>query len=125
MATSARCGGDRPWRPGERLVWPPPLPPRPPGRGGAIDPRNNQRYTASVVAVMATLDLEAVRPIAPSSLPPEIMWAVRAFSDAEWAAVAREAIRMQRRIIGATQGAQSQLRRDDPWLLADFLPTMR
>jgi hypothetical protein len=124
LATSARMG-NAPLRPGEKPVWPPPIPPRTLRRGHSLTSSNDQRYVGSILAVMATLDMDEVCRLSPSDLPPEIKWTVRALSEQEWRAVCREAIKAQRRFIGMTQGIHCQLRRDEPWLLAEFLPTMR
>jgi hypothetical protein len=108
----------------EKPVWPPPLPPRTLRRGHPLTSANDQRYVGSIIAVMATLDMDEVCRLSPSNLPPEIKWAVRALDTVEWTAVVREVLSEQRRLMAAASGNYRDLRRDEPWLLAEFLPTM-
>lgn len=123
MATGTRMGGPGSPRRGERPVLPPPLPPRTLRPGHPLTSQNDQRYVGSIVAVMATLDMNAICQLAPSELPPEIKWAIRALDEQEWLAIRRESIRAQADFIELTQGAYRQLRRGEPWALDQFFKT--
>jgi len=119
MGAIGRLGGDGNEL-GELPVWPPPLPPRTLRRGHPLTSSNDQRYVGSIIAVMATLDMNEVCRLSPRDLPPEIKWAVRALSEQEWLAIRLESIRAQGGFVELTQGAYSQLRRSDPWPLDEF-----
>lgn len=112
MATSAREG--RQLRSGKRPVLPPPLPPRTLRRGHPFASANDLRYVGSIVAVVATLDMDAIRRLVASELPPEIKWAVQPLSNPEWIAIRDEAIRAQNQFIEATCGTNRHLRRSEP-----------
>lgn len=120
MATGTRMG-EASLAPGEKLTFPPPLPPRTRRMEHAVRSLNDLRPTSTVIAVVATLDMNTVCQMAPSELPPEIRWAVQSLNDREWATVRREAMRAQRQFISAASGTHRWLRRDEPWLLADLL----
>lgn len=118
-----RLGGDV-MRPGERLVWPPPLPP-PIRRDQPIAPASQSQISAAI-AVVATLDIEALaREHVGDGLPPAIQSAFTVLGPPDWTTICLKAIRGQSQLLREADGANRGLRRDEPWLLAEFLPTMR
>lgn len=111
--------------PGEKPVLPPPIPPRLRRSDQSTDRLASHRPTSTAIAVVATLDIEALyRQHLLDGLPPAIQSAFVALGDPEWTAICRQAIRAQSRLLNETGGASRCLRRDEPWPLADFLPTM-
>jgi len=124
MATGTRHG-EAFLRPGEKPTLPPPIPPRIGRPDQVIDRPLGHRYAGNALAVVATLDLDAIYRQTLAELPPSIRVAVTALGDPEWSTVCRQAIRTQERILADTQNTHHDLRRDDPWLLAAFLSTMR
>jgi hypothetical protein len=125
MACGTRHGGG-PLRSGEKPVWPPPLPSRTRRADQPVDRLASRKQAGIAIAVVATLDIEAVyRQHLLGGLPPAIRSAFAALSPPEWTDVCREAIGTQRRLLDAADGVHQSLLRDEPWLLAEILPTMR
>jgi hypothetical protein len=121
MAHGTRMGGGR-LRPGEKPVLPPPLPQYPP----RIERPEAQQCATAAIALVATLDIEAViRQHLSGQLPPAIWSAYTALGRPEWMTVCRKAIRTQRSLLNETDDSYRALRRDEPLLLADFLPVTR
>ena len=117
--------GEPAMRPGERIVLPPPIPPRITRCNQPIDRPLGHLYASTAIAVMATLDIEAVYQHLRDDLPPSVQAAVTALGDPEWTTVYRQAIRTQDRLLQETSSHNRDLRRHEPLLLADFLPAMR
>jgi hypothetical protein len=125
MAIGTRRG-DGLLRPGEKPALPPPTPARMQRGCRPTDRLASHRPTSTTIAVVATLDIEAVyRQLLRGDLPPAVRSAFVALDDPEWTAICRQAIRAQSQLLDETDGVNRHLRRDRPWLLADFLPTMR
>lgn len=109
-------------RSGEKPRLPPSLPIR--RQHQAIVPANGLQIS-SAIAVVATLDIETVyMERLGGTLPPRVESAFAALGPPEWVSICSGAIREQNRLLTATDSTHLGLRRDEPLLLAEFLPTM-
>jgi hypothetical protein len=123
MATSAR-EGSRPLRPGEISVLPPELPRL---RRERVQPVASSPglVASTAIAVVVTLNLDAVYAYPLGQLPPSIRSAVGLLDRSDWTSVCREAARAQSQLLDEACGVHRDLRHSEPWPLADFLPTSR
>lgn len=106
-------------RPGEKPVLPPPLPQDQP----QIERPEAQQCATAAIALLATLDIEAViKQRLNGRLPPAIWSTYTALGQPDWMTVYRRAIRLQQRLLDEANRPYHDLRRSEPLLLAEFLP---
>jgi hypothetical protein len=111
--------------PGNRPVLPPSISSRTRRSVQSIEPASRLQVSTAI-AVVATLNIEAaLMQHLGGDLPPRIRAVFTALGPPEWTDVCRQAIRMQSRLLDEANGANRCLRQDEPWLLTEFLPTMR
>lgn len=85
-----------------------------------LRPYSEQR-ASSVLAIVATLNLEVVLRHPPRSLPPWIGASIGILGDIDWPTVCQLAIREQNTALEGASELPAALVRDQPWQLRDFL----